>query len=178
MIYALFFTVLAWMHGLAPGRDVDALAWAVAINASSETEAAILTAVAFRESSLIANAVGDSGHAKCAMQIYDGPDSLLEDPIACVRRGAEMLRESRRMDPKNPIAFYARGPKYKGAEAQRISRDRMALAKRIITRKCWGRFHLVPNPATNDEHDPVEVCDGSTEPPAGALGAVSSQAAP
>jgi hypothetical protein len=133
MINYLFALVLAWMHMLAPGRDVDALAWAVAVNAQSVTEAAVLTAVAFRESSLIANAVGDGGHSKCAMQIYDGPATLLEDPIACVTRGASMLRDSRRVDPANPIAFYARGPKYKTDEAQRISRDRMALAKTLVT---------------------------------------------
>lgn len=135
MIYALFFTILTWMHSLAPGRDVDALAWAVAVNASGETEAAVLTAMAFRESSLINNVTGDGGHSVCAMQIYDGPKSFLEDPIACVARGTAMLRESRRMDPANPIAFYARGPRAfttKREEAQRISRDRMALATRLV----------------------------------------------
>src|ERR1700694_4020517 len=62
---ALYVTVLGWMNGLAPGRDHSALAWAVAVNAQSETEAAVITAVAFRESSLIADAVGDGGHSKC-----------------------------------------------------------------------------------------------------------------
>lgn len=132
MINALFFTVLTWMRFLAPDRDVDALAWAVAVNATSETEAAVLTAVAFREGSLIADVVGDNGHSVCTMQIYDGPKRLLEDPIACVRTGAEMLRDSRRRDPANPIAFYARGPRYKTEEAKRISRDRMALATRLV----------------------------------------------
>ncbi len=132
MIFKMFALVLMWMHWLAPGRDVDALAWAVAVNATSETEAAIFTAVAFRESSLRNSVTGDGGHAVCAMQIYDGPKALLEDPVACVARGASMLRDSRRMDPQNPIAFYARGPRFKGLEAQRISRDRMALAKTLV----------------------------------------------
>jgi hypothetical protein len=132
LVAALYFTVLAWMQSLAPGREVESLAWAVAVTATSETEAAVFTAVAFRESSLINGVTGDGGHSVCAMQIYDGPKSLLEDPIACIERGARMLRESRRMDPKNPIAFYARGPKYKSEEAQRISRDRMALAARLV----------------------------------------------
>ncbi len=132
MIEHLFAITLTWMHMLAPDRDVDALAWAVAVNAVSETEAAILTAVAFRESSLRSNIIGDGGHAKCAMQIYDGPDSLNDDPIACVAMGARMLRESRRIDPEHPISFYARGPRYKSVEAQRISNDRMALASRLI----------------------------------------------
>jgi len=132
MIVHLFFIVLTWMVGLAPGRDVNELAWAVAVNARSETEAAVLTAVAFRESSLRNDVTGDGGHSVCAMQIYDGPKTLLEDPIACVARGAKMLRASRRVDPENPIAFYARGPRWRSEEAKRISRDRMALAKRLV----------------------------------------------
>ncbi len=132
MIVHLFAVVLVWMHSLAPGRNVDALAWAVAVNAESETEAAIITAVAFRESSLIADAVGDGGHAMCAMQIYGGSRALLDDPIACVAKGAAMLRDSRRVDHAHPIAFYARGPRYKSTEAQRISNDRMALARSLV----------------------------------------------
>lgn len=130
MIETLFAMTLVWMTALAPGRDHGELAWAVAINATSPTEAAILTAVAFRESSLRNDVTGDGKHSVCAMQIYDGPRALLEDPIACVQRSAQMLRHSRRMDPKAPIAFYARGPRYKSEEAQRISRDRMALAQK------------------------------------------------
>ncbi len=132
MIEHLFALVLVWMTTLAPGRDVNELAWAVAVNAESEIDAAVLTAVAFRESSLRNDAVGDGGHAKCAMQIYDGPHALLVDPIACVARGARMLRESRRVDPAHPIAFYARGPRFKSVEAQRISNDRMYLATRLF----------------------------------------------
>jgi hypothetical protein len=131
MIVTLFFVVLTWMHSLAPGRDVDMLAWAVAVNAASETEAAVITAVMFRESSLRNDAVGDGGHSVCAMQIYDGPKSLLDDPIACVTRGVQMLRASRRVDPENPIASYARGPGWQNEDAKRISRDRMALAARL-----------------------------------------------
>ncbi len=134
-IYTLFALVLGWMHGLAPGRDVDALAWAVAVNSTSEMEAAVFTAVAFRESSLRNEVSGDGGHSVCAMQIYGGSKELLEDPIACVARGAQMLRESRRIDPKNPIAFYARGPRFESEEARRISRDRMALATRLVRSK-------------------------------------------
>ncbi len=132
MIVHLFTLVIAWMRMLAPGRDVDALAWAVAVNAESETEAAIVTAVAFRESSLINDVIGDGGRSVCAMQIMSGPKSLLEDPIACVTRGVAMLRESRRIDPSHPIAFYARGHRYQSVEAQRISNDRMALARALV----------------------------------------------
>lgn len=135
MIESLFATILIWMNLLAPGRHHEQLAWAIAVNATSEMEAAVFTAVAFRESSLKVDAVGDGGHSVCAMQIYDGPKSLLEDPIACVARGAAMLRESRRIDPQNPISFYARGPRFKSEEARRISRDRMRIATDLIKGK-------------------------------------------
>jgi hypothetical protein len=131
MILGLFYLALGWMTQLAPGRDHSELAWAVAVNATSKTEAAILTAVAFRESSLRNDAVGDHGRSVCAMQILGGSRDLLTDPIACVRRGAEMLRESRRVYPAEPLAHYARGPRFKGEEAKRISRDRMSIAAKL-----------------------------------------------
>ncbi len=130
--FVLFYLVSHWMGLLAPGRDHSELASAIANVATSETEAAVLTAVAFRESTFTNGAVGDSGHSVCAFQIYDGPKSLLDDPTACVQRAAVMLRQSLRADPENPVAFYARGPRYKTEEARRISRDRMALAKWMV----------------------------------------------
>lgn len=132
MIEHFFVLAMLWMGTLAPGRDHGDLAWAVAVNASSDTEAAVLTAVAFRESSLRNDAVGDGGRSVCAMQILHGSRDLLADPIACVRRGAVMLRASRLVDPSHPIASYARGPRYESDEARRISDDRMALARRLL----------------------------------------------
>ncbi len=132
MIAQLFAVVLVWMHTLAPGRYVDALAWAVASVAESREEAALITAVAYRESGLDNGAVGDHGRSVCAMQIHDGARSLLEDVGACVRRGTLMLRESRRIDPANPVAFYARGPRYETDRARRLSRDRVALSRRLL----------------------------------------------
>ncbi len=114
---------------------MDALAWAVAVNASSETEAAIMTAVAFRESSLRNDVTGDGGHSVCAFQIYDGSKELLENPIECARVGVRMMRESRRVDPAHPLSHYARGPRYKSPEAQRISADRIGLAKRLMAQR-------------------------------------------
>lgn len=132
MIVNIFVVVLIWMRGLAPGRDVDELAWAVAASASSLSEAADITAVAYRESGLDNGAVGDQGRSLCAMQILGGSPALLASPVACVRRGTVMLRESRRIDPANRFAFYARGPRYESDEARRISRDRAALSKRLL----------------------------------------------
>jgi len=132
MIVQMFFAVLTWMQALAPARDVSEIAWAVASVADSLDEAALITAVAFRESGLDNSAVGDHGRSVCAMQILGGSRSLLDDVGACVRRGTLMLRASRRVDPANPVASYARGTRWQGAEARRISRDRVALARRLL----------------------------------------------
>ena len=132
MIVQLFNVALVWMHTLAPGRDVNELAWAVASVAESREEAALITAIAYRESGLDNSAVGDHGRSVCAMQIHGGARSLLLDVGACVRRGTLMLRESRRIDPENPVAFYARGPRYQSEEARRLSRDRVSLSKRLL----------------------------------------------
>ena len=132
MINVLFAAALAWMNLLAPARDNTEAAWAVASVASSREEAALITAVAYRESGLDNGAVGDHGRSVCMMQIHGGARSLLEDVGACVRRGTIMLRESRRIDPANPVAFYARGPRWQGDEARRLSRDRVALSRRLL----------------------------------------------
>ncbi len=132
MIGQMFAIVLVWMHGLAPGRDVDELAWNVAAVAADLDEAALLTSMAYRESGLDNTAIGDHGRSVCAFQIHNGARNLLEDVGACVRRGTLMLRESRRMDPTNPVAFYARGPRWQSEEARRLSRDRVALSKRLL----------------------------------------------
>jgi len=99
-----------------------------------ERTAALLVAVAFRESSLTASILGDGGRSVCAMQIHGGAKALNEDPVACIRAGHRMLKTSIRVDRANPVAFYARGPRYATEEARRISRDRMALARSLLSR--------------------------------------------
>src|SRR4051812_45714219 len=131
MIEQLFVITLLWMRTLAPGRDVDELAWHVAASAASVEEAALITAVAYRESGLDNSAIGDHGDSVCAMQIHHGSRSLLTDVGACVRRGTLMLRASRAVDPAFPVASYARGPRYQSEEARRLSRDRTRLAARL-----------------------------------------------
>jgi hypothetical protein len=135
--------VLAAMTTLAPGRDHSALGGAIARTAESNKPlfesdadrrrtAALLVAVAFRESSLTANVIGDNGKSFCAFQIHSssgGTKDLLEDVDACVRAGFTLLRTSLRVCPSFPIAWYASGPLgCTNARAQRISRDRMNLA--------------------------------------------------
>ncbi len=148
-LMSLYGTVLAMMLKLAPSDDPiarhGALATAISVVATEEgalfandpkleRTVSLLVAVAFRESSLTANIVGDGGRSVCAMQIHGGSASLNEDPIACVRVGHKMLKVSIGVDRTNPVAFYARGPRYTSEEARRISRDRMALARSLLSR--------------------------------------------
>jgi hypothetical protein len=154
----LFTWVLAASSLLAPGRQHDELASAIANRVEAEAPlfkndedrhrtAALLVAIAFRESSLRAAAVGDHVGGKptsfCAFQVnlpwgaktadgWTGND-LLDDPEKCVATAMKMLRVSVRVCPSSPIAWYAAGPAgCESPRAQRISRDRMAIAQRLL----------------------------------------------
>jgi hypothetical protein len=150
--------VLAASSFLAPARQHDRLAEAIASRAEVEAPlfkgdddrrktSALLVAIAFRESSLRADAVGDHIAGKptsfCAFQIHLpfgantaegwGGMDLVEDPDKCVTVAMRMLRESIRMCPAFPLAFYASGPTgCDNGRAQRISRDRFAIAQRLV----------------------------------------------
>ncbi|MDB4944402.1 MAG: hypothetical protein JWP97_3936 [Labilithrix sp.] len=155
---ALLTWVVAASSLLAPAHPHDQLAEAIATRATAEAPlfkgdedrlktSALLVAIAFRESSLRANAVGDHVAGKptsfCAFQIHvpggartadgwTGPE-LAEDPDKCVTTALHMLRESMQKCPAHPLAFYASGPSgCDNARAQRISRDRLAIAQRLI----------------------------------------------
>jgi hypothetical protein len=129
------------MTQLAPGRDHVELATAIAHVVDSEKAlfladndhrrtASLVVAIAFRESSFRMNAKSATND-HCALQINGHPE-LAGDPEGCVRIGLSMLRESMRVCPAHPIAFYAAGPSgCSDARAQRISRDRMAIAARL-----------------------------------------------
>lgn len=150
--------VLAAASTLSPGRSHEPLAEAIVEQAEGEAAlfqgdddrkktSALLVAIAFRESSLRPDAVGDHVGGKptsfCAFQIHlpwgsktpegwTGPD-LATDPKKCVTTAMRMLRMSMRVCPSHPIAWYAAGPAgCASPRAQRISRDRVALAQRLI----------------------------------------------
>lgn len=136
--------VFAAMAFLQPDVDHTELGTAIASVVSAEAPlftdddsrertASLVVAVAFRESSLRLDAVGDQGRSVCAMQIWGGPRSLLSDADACIRTGLAMLRTSFRTCPKAPIAWYAAGGPNACAipRAIRISNDRLALARRV-----------------------------------------------
>jgi hypothetical protein len=139
--------VLAAMTQLAPGRDHTELGAAIARaveadrplfenDADRRRTAALLVAVAFRESSFRANVVGDHGESFCAFQIHrsaGGTPALNDDVDACVRSGLALLRTSLRVCPSHPVAWYASGPVgCSNDRAQRISRDRMNLAMYLV----------------------------------------------
>lgn len=116
-------------------------------DSSRERTTALIVAVAWREGSLREKVQGDCvektkeggciAHPRsfCTMQVHassGGNETLNDDPQKCIRAGMAILRESMRVCPEHPVAHYASGP---GActneRAQRISRDRMALAARL-----------------------------------------------
>lgn len=142
----LYFLVLSWMDTLVPNADHRRLATATVTTVMTESPlyrgdesrirtAALLTAIQFRESSFRPDAVGDNGRSFCSMQIHSsigGSPALLEDPERCIRVGLQFIRQSISIDRDHPLAFYARGPRFKSIEAQRLSNDRVAIARRLL----------------------------------------------
>lgn len=136
--------VLAMMMWLVPGRARGLVDEAKAITSVVEAEsalfpgdkeklltAALVVTIAFRESGFRNEAVSET-EDYCMMQVHRRPD-LAKDVGACVKVAFVMLRESIRMCPRDPVAFYASGPGgCSNARAQRISQDRMGLAKRLV----------------------------------------------
>lgn len=135
--------ILGAMTFLAPGRDHSANATAIADVVEAEPAlfkgdadkvrtAAIVVAIAFRESSF-RNDVVSKTDDYCLLQVNRRPD-LARDARACVRVGLAMLRESMRVCPAHPVAHYAEGgtKACSSTRAQAISRDRMAIAARLV----------------------------------------------
>lgn len=169
-------TLLSWVlaatASLAPGRSHEPLAQAIVTVAEREAPlfrddddrkktVAFLVAVAFRESSLRADVVGDrvgkegTPTSFCAFQIHlpwwrktaEGwsPEDLTQEPEKCVTVAHRMMHESARACPEHPLAWYAEGPQgCTSARAQRISRDRMALAQRLLK-------EVTPTPGASDQ---------------------------
>jgi hypothetical protein len=145
-IIPLYIIVLAWMDTLDPGRDHTEVARATALvsvrnpalyreDESRVRTAALLVAIQFRESAFDQYAVGDKGRSFCSMQIHSsigGSPALLGRPEDCIEMGYSVLRQSISIDRSHPVAFYARGPRWKSVEAQRISNDRVAISRRLL----------------------------------------------
>lgn len=161
----MYLYLLAWILAacafLAPGRNVEGLSKALAKRIDTEAPlfkddndklrtAALMVSVAFREGSLQADIKGDKNKqgqftSFCTFQVHVPPgtktvegwtgEELAADPEKCVAAALRLMRESVRMCPKHPVAFYAEGKTIETCDsqrAQRISNDRMALARRLI----------------------------------------------
>lgn len=134
--------VLAAMALLAPGRDHTELGGAIARvvdvdrplfeqDESRVRTAAVIVAIGFRESTF-RNEVVSRTDDHCFLQVHARPD-LAKDPVECVRIALGMIRASMRVCPAHPLSFYAAGPGgCTSPRAQRISRDRMWLAARLV----------------------------------------------
>lgn len=155
---ALLEFALAAVHAVDPDHThptmTDAIVHVVederplfAEDSSRERTTALIVAVAWREGSLGERVRGDCvektkegrciAHPRsfCTMQVHassGGDETLNDDPQKCIRAAMTILRASMQACTEHPLAWYASGP---GAcvneRAQRISRDRMALAMRL-----------------------------------------------
>src|SRR5690349_2197203 len=96
-IYAFVLTfVLSGMTQLVPARDHAELAEAIAVEVANVEPlydddedkiktAALLVSVAFNESSLRNDAIGDRGRALCMFQLWYAPREVLTNPRLCTR---------------------------------------------------------------------------------------------
>lgn len=129
----------------ADGGDVEQIAMAIASTDATEVEAQWLAAIAFRESTFDARAVGDHGGSFCWAQIHlprgartaegwSGPE-LVEDPSKCATVALRTLRASfsrcARLPVEQRLAAYARGF-CESESGQRISRDRDFVRRRMF----------------------------------------------
>lgn len=121
-------------------------------DADKKRTVSVVIAVAFREGSLRVRVNGDCTESKpgepckgrprsfCTMQVHEsigGTAALNDDPVLCFNTGLTHLRTSVRICPKFPIAQYAYGREgaCQDLRSQRISNDRMHIAKQLYTRK-------------------------------------------
>lgn len=141
----LYWLVLAMMVSLSPSSNPihrhGQLATAITLALQSHgsffknddslvRSAAVMVAVAFRESGFDALAVGDSGQSFGAFQQHRSVGGNLEaGPEVQAASAHRLIRSSITIDRDHPLAVYARGPAYRSVEAQRLSNDRMSLAR-------------------------------------------------
>jgi hypothetical protein len=160
--------VLAFCHQLIPNRDHTAFAMATAAaivdteplfknDADKRKTAALMVAIAYRESALRPAVKGDKGKSFGAFQIYlpyqqktvEGwsGDDILANPENGARVAMRMIRESMHVCPQYPIAHYAEGGMDCGSDrAKRISTDRTNIAKWLDTHVKVAAPTLPPQP--------------------------------
>lgn len=104
--------------------------------AQTPEEAAIRVQMAWDESRLIPDAVGDSGKSFCAFQLQRNKLSVAEhretltDIRKCVEVADRRLRDSAAACPGAPLSSYAAG----SCQAVKLSARRIAAARRLLLR--------------------------------------------
>lgn len=125
----------------AIARHLDAEPPLFKDDADKKKTAALMVSIPYRESGLGREVLGDKDSAGrptsfCAYQVSSGVGgsaALNTDADACVAAGMRVLRWSFRFCPAFPVAGYASGLNgCTNPRAQRISRDRMAIAARLV----------------------------------------------
>lgn len=131
---------------------------------NKQRTAALILAVNYREGSLRPDIKGDKDKAGnytsfCSMQVnlpngaktaegWTGED-LVADVEKCITAGFRMLRESVRMCPKHPVAFYAEGRDVRSCSSKRaqwISNDRMFIATKLLKEVQWPEEYAFAQP--------------------------------
>ena len=106
-----------------------AVALEIAYAAESVEEAATLAVMAWDESRMRPDAIGDQGRSLCAYQLQRVSWGVLGDLRFCTRIAVERLRESARQCPSAPLAVYASG---NCGHARELSARRMAKVWKIL----------------------------------------------
>jgi hypothetical protein len=106
-----------------------AIALEISKVARTPIEAAVLVVMAWEESRLIPNAIGDHGRARCAFQLQHASVDVLTDLRKCVEVAHDRLVASAEACPDAPLAVYASGS---CGLARKLSARRMALAERLL----------------------------------------------
>lgn len=138
--------VLSMATAFAPQHDheelvrfVDALDSVVEANGplfagpeGKQRTLALMTSIAFFESSFRLDATGDHGRSTCWFQIMGGGAALRSDAMACAQRGYAFLRASlRACGTGDELGLYAAG-KCGTTTGKRISRHRLYWARKRL----------------------------------------------
>jgi hypothetical protein len=107
-----------------------AIALEIARVSRTPLEAAVRVEMAYEESRLIPDRVGDGGKSRCAFQLQRAPISVLTDLRQCAEIADVRLRQSARDCPDAPLSSYASG----GCNAVKLSARRMSAASRLLAR--------------------------------------------
>lgn len=141
---SLLAIILIWFSFLVPKHSATDLAVAIASEVSSRPPlfknddrrirtAALMTSVAFRESTFRHGVTGDRGNAHCEFQLWNAPKEVDTNHQLCTSIAFDRLKESIAIcGMSNPLGIYASGPGgCQSTKAKTISGDRMHIARTL-----------------------------------------------